>query len=293
MVATWYPSLMTERHADRLRAYLDLACDVLDATREGEAGPMVPTWASWTRLASAVGVALVLVSCDGSDHRLVPIYGAPAPPPESNCTDGVDNNDDGLTDCEDFSCRDQCVLPEAGRCDDGYDNDHDGDIDGCDSECPNECYGRVITATGGTAPEGGAAGAMSVAKGGDGGRPTGANAVAAGGTGGSAANCDCAVGAYVPICGVDGETYDIACGANCAPVDVACLGECPCAASDDGCSVGCEAFPDGGSCESPTVEWVCDGTVAYSLFSEAGCEELPTDAIRFCCPAAFLSACLD
>jgi hypothetical protein len=40
--------------------------------------------------------------------------------------------------------------------------------------------------------------------------------------------CACARGAYVPVCGVDGVTYDSACGIECVPVDVACEGECPC-----------------------------------------------------------------
>ena len=33
----------------------------------------------------------------------------------------------------------------------------------------------------------------------------------------------------MPVCGIDGETYDSACGIECVPVEVACAGECPCA----------------------------------------------------------------
>jgi hypothetical protein len=45
---------------------------------------------------------------------------------------------------------------------------------------------------------------------------------------GSGDDCGCAVGAYVPVCGVDGNTYDAACGRHCVPVAIACQGECPC-----------------------------------------------------------------
>jgi hypothetical protein len=41
-------------------------------------------------------------------------------------------------------------------------------------------------------------------------------------------DCDCPLGAYRPVCGVDGTTYDATCGNECVPVDIACNGECPC-----------------------------------------------------------------
>lgn len=42
-------------------------------------------------------------------------------------------------------------------------------------------------------------------------------------------SCNCSGGAYLPVCGVDGQTYDATCGEHCVPVDIACEGECPCA----------------------------------------------------------------
>lgn len=41
--------------------------------------------------------------------------------------------------------------------------------------------------------------------------------------------CDCQVGAYYPVCGVDGMTYDASCGIECVEVEILCEGfECPC-----------------------------------------------------------------
>lgn len=50
-------------------------------------------------------------------------------------------------------------------------------------------------------------------------------------------NCECVLGAYVPVCGVDGETYDATCGDECVSVAIACRGQCPCAAGT--CDVQC------------------------------------------------------
>jgi hypothetical protein len=51
-------------------------------------------------------------------------------------------------------------------------------------------------------------------------------------TGGRPPICDCDA-PYLPVCGVDGTTYDAACGRECVPVDVACNGECPCPSCED------------------------------------------------------------
>lgn len=64
----------------------------------------------------------------------------------AECSDGLDNDEDALTDCEDEGCLDAtaCVSePEAvdaRSCDDGIDNDLDGSIDCEDSDCdPSWC----------------------------------------------------------------------------------------------------------------------------------------------------------
>jgi hypothetical protein len=61
--------------------------------------------------------------------------------------------------------------------------------------------------------------------GGAGGSSSSSTASSTAATGG---NCDCGIGAYLPVCGVDGVTYDAACGRECVPVEIACEGECPC-----------------------------------------------------------------
>ncbi len=53
---------------------------------------------------------------------------------DEDCTDGVDNEGDGLADCEDADCVDVCMED----CSDGSDNDADGLVD-CDDD---ECYGE-------------------------------------------------------------------------------------------------------------------------------------------------------
>jgi len=45
---------------------------------------------------------------------------------------------------------------------------------------------------------------------------------------GGAVDCGCVRGAYVPVCGNNGTTYDAACGDSCVPVPIACRNTCPC-----------------------------------------------------------------
>lgn len=50
------------------------------------------------------------------------------------------------------------------------------------------------------------------------------------------AGCNCLNGAYVPVCGVDGMTYDATCGVECVAVEIECMSECPCGTSSEGSS---------------------------------------------------------
>lgn len=56
---------------------------------------------------------------------------------ESNCTDGIDNDGDGLVDCFDPDCLGDpaCVENTSELCSDGVDNDGDGFIDCLDPDC--------------------------------------------------------------------------------------------------------------------------------------------------------------
>ena len=66
-------------------------------------------------------------SCDGVVN----------PPPESNCTDGIDDDCDGFVDCADPDCASTTSCPETA-CGDGLDNDGDGLIDCDDPDCANQ-----------------------------------------------------------------------------------------------------------------------------------------------------------
>lgn len=49
----------------------------------------------------------------------------------ANCFDGIDNDNDGFVDCEDYDCD----CDESANCNDGIDNDNDGFVDCDDLDC--------------------------------------------------------------------------------------------------------------------------------------------------------------
>lgn len=67
--------------------------------------------------------------------------GGPSPVPcpgtavELVCNDGLDDDNDGSTDCDDSDCNADPTCPQPEVCDDNVDNDFDGDTDCADSQC--------------------------------------------------------------------------------------------------------------------------------------------------------------
>lgn len=92
-------------------------------------------------------------TCDGDCDDKDPAEGAATQSEESNCSDGIDEDCDYRTDCEDDEC--QGVPPCDGTsgetdCGDGLDNDGDGSTDCADDDCTGspECTGAEDCANG-------------------------------------------------------------------------------------------------------------------------------------------------
>jgi hypothetical protein len=113
------------------------------------------------------------------------------------------------------------------------------------------------------------------------------------GSGGGASGSDAAPGTGGAATDASGEaaadaTIDAASAVD-ATSDVAVTGDADAAS----CDIGCTAFSPSGWCTAPTVEWVCGGAAySYQRMLDAGCQDLATGAIRYCCPATFLPSCI-
>ena len=96
-------------------------------------------------LARILPLAILLVACGGKDPQLQPTGGTATATgtgtgtgnpggTETDCANGVDDDNDGLLDCEDGDCLgdDACVEVD---CLDGEDNDFDGYFDCADADC--------------------------------------------------------------------------------------------------------------------------------------------------------------
>jgi hypothetical protein len=82
-----------------------------------------------------------MTDCDDADCTADP---ACIPIPVEICTDAIDNDGDGMTDCDDADCAADPACPVVGKpvkieiCTDGIDNDTDGLIDCQDNNCNSD-----------------------------------------------------------------------------------------------------------------------------------------------------------
>ncbi|MGD9211677.1 MAG: SGNH/GDSL hydrolase family protein, partial [Desulfobacteraceae bacterium] len=87
-----------------------------------------------------------LSDCDDSDCASDAVC---LPSTESNCSDGIDNDGDGLSDCDDSDCAaDAVCLPSTeSNCSDGVDNDGDGLSDCDDGDCDADSVCTTVTSS--------------------------------------------------------------------------------------------------------------------------------------------------
>ena len=104
---------------------------------------------------------------------------------------------------------------------------------------------------------------------------TGSTSAQKGSSTGSGGDCECAKGAYVPVCGVDGMTYDAACGRQCVPVPIACQGECPC----DECAL----------LEQEYLETVAQAKVCMPELTVEQCDLFVDEELSCPCTGTFVS----
>ena len=96
----------------------------------------------WQVYITRISILAVLLGCDDGeptetgavDDTDTDTDTDTTPTTELDCADGVDNDQDGLTDCEDGDCA--CIETDCG---DGIDDDSDGLLDCEDDDCVDVC----------------------------------------------------------------------------------------------------------------------------------------------------------
>ncbi len=224
--------------------------------------------APWIELDARAGQAFVL-EVDAGTSATVTLAIVSASATEADCTDGVDEDLDGATDCDDSQCATapSCLAPET--CADGRDDDLDGRIDCLDPDCAQDaaCPGtETACADGADDDHDGQA---------------------------DCADADCASGpACVEVCGNGVDDGDPDTLADCADSEcrasVACMEDCTGSVDEDlDGDVDCEdpdcigdvACPDG-----PPPREVCDDPTANDEDGDqrANCDDPDCDTLPSC-----------
>ncbi len=185
-----------------------------------------------------------LIDCDDSDCAAEPACDAPIT--ETVCDDGIDDDDDGLIDCDDSDCAADpaCVAPTTETlCDDSLDNDDDGAIDCGDTDCAGDPACDLPGTTCGDVL------ACAQACGGDFGCVQECQAAGCATAQPLAEDLlGCLIGSCASDCGADptGPACQACLEANCATELAACLADdCSTAGTETDCSNGVDDDADG------------------------------------------------
>ena len=121
---------------DRILYLLDEDCTVVAADNDG--GPGEESRIEYTLPSTGVYTAIVTTQMPGETGDYVLELNPSPPGAETNCSDNLDEDQDGLYDCDDPDCAyDPACVPEE-VCGNGFDDDGDGYIDCYDADCTYE-----------------------------------------------------------------------------------------------------------------------------------------------------------
>lgn len=141
--------------------YLDFAAnnglsftkDVNDNITRGEMAEIIYWLEGYPQLNTSPQCA-VDADCPGGEVCDTAAGGICVPPgAETACADGLDNDNDGTTDCGDQDCAWDPACSEV-NCTDGIDDDGDGDTDCADSDCGHVAACKETNCTDGLDDEG-------------------------------------------------------------------------------------------------------------------------------------------
>lgn len=121
-------------------AHVRRLCDDIDKARPVQYGlrrVVLPL-----AIPAALGLGVGVAGCGDSTRR--------DEPPEEICDNGLDDDSNGQTDCNDDACEgnagcdvtDPSCEPRREYCEDGFDNNGNGDTDCADLCCDAFCFNR-------------------------------------------------------------------------------------------------------------------------------------------------------